>query len=295
MPSTSRSTESTAWSGAMQRLATDLGVAQYESGLFWFQLEGGPQIQVEPLEQGDAIALHAGFGLVPYGGEDEDTVLTDLLSANSPRQRGPVWAIDPVDGQAVLFQRFDDADITYEAFLERVRVFAARAAGGLEPRSLAQEEPAEQSGSIADLDAFRHVLVDFAFQRGFAPLAAEVADAGECLVALGGGGGVLIQFEPSSSMVLLKSVMGFLPMDEVELGNAQPGAFLRPLLEAHLLGEATHGACFAIDDQGGDLVAYLHLPLAGLDGFKLGEALDDLADVSIRIAEQINLKMPNLA
>jgi hypothetical protein len=288
--------DSSPWSAAVHRLAADVGLSNYDDGLFWFQFENGPQVYVEPLAEGKAVALHASLGSVMHASQDADELISGLLNANAPRHRAPVCAIDPTDGQIVLFQRFDDAGISYEDFVERVHAFAERAAGGLEVLLRPKSEDVPQNDSaLANADAFRHILTDFAFQRGFAPVAAEVAESGECLVALGDGGGVLIQFEAATSTVLLKSVMAFMPMDEEDMGAAQLGEFLRPLLEGHLLGEATRGACFAIDDRTGDLVAYRHLALEGLDGHRLGEALDEIAEVSVRFAHRINLKMPNLA
>ncbi|MES3001989.1 MAG: type III secretion system chaperone [Pseudomonadota bacterium] len=279
----------------MQRLAADLGVAHYESGLFWFQLEGGPQIQVEPLEQGDAIALHAGFRRVPRGHENEDTTIEDLLSANAPRNGYPMWAIDPVDGQAVLFQRFDDAGIGYEELVRQVQGFAQKGAAGMTP------SPERQNASAAvptptDAETFRLLLADLAFRHGGDPAAADTADKGGFLVATEDGGGVLIRLEPVPATVLLKSLVAFMPMDEEEMGEARTGEFLRPLLEANLLGEATGGACFAIDDEDGDgLIAYRRLPLAGLDAFTLGRSLGELMTTSARFAENLNINMPVLA
>jgi hypothetical protein len=278
----------------MQRLAGDLGVAGYESGLFWFQLEGGPQIQVEPLEQGEAIALHAVMGRVPQGVQEEDAFISDLLSANAPRQTGPIWAIDPVDGQAVLFQRFDNAQLPYDEFVAQVKNFAQKAAQGVAPLPDQTAAPAAEP-TPTDASTFRLLLADLAFRNGGDPAAADAADTQGFLVAAESGGGVLIQLESPNS-VLLKSLMAFMPMDEEEMGESQAGEFLRPLLEANLLGEATGGACFAIDDEdGAGLIAYRRLPLAGLDAFTLGRSLGELMATSARFAENLHINMPVLA
>jgi hypothetical protein len=93
--------------------------------------------------------------------------------------------------------------------------------------------------------------------------------------------------EPQRGTVLLKAIVAFLPID-----GPDDAATYRHLLQAHLLGEATGGACFAIEPDTDDLILYRRLPLAGLDAARLADEMETLLGTTVRLAEMLQIPPP---
>ncbi|MES3001979.1 MAG: type III secretion system chaperone [Pseudomonadota bacterium] len=285
-------------SGYLHRLAADLGVADYQAGSLWFSLDGGIEVVVEPLEDGSAIAAHANLGPAPVARDEaEDDPCYDLLVANVPDANADgdavVYAIDPVSESLMLFTRLPPAEPGgYEDFAARVRAFAQAAQTandalpGMPPRaSAARRDP---RGRLHD-DTFANLWAEYAFKAGLARGVPEAQDGGY-LLALHRGGFVLVQPESGFGRVLLKAVLAFIPLDD----DIDEAVVCRQLLEAHLLGEATGGAYFAIDRKSHELIACRRLALNGLDAHALDEAIDALANTAQHFCNRLKL-LPVLA
>lgn len=283
-------------SDCLHRLAADLGVADYRAGPMWFSLDSGLEVVIEPLEDGSAIAAHANLGPVPTARDEaEDDPCFDLLVANAADANAhgdaAVYAIDPVSGSLMLFTRLPQAALGgYEDFTARVRAFAqaAQAANEALPGMPARAPtPRPDTRSRLHDDTFANLWAEYAFTAGLARGVPEAKDGGH-LLALHRGGYVFVQPEPDSDHVLLKAVLAFIPLDD----DIDEAAVYRQLLEAHLLGEATGGAYFAIDLKSHELVACRRLALNGLDAHALDEAIDGLANTAQHFCAQ--LKLPPL-
>jgi hypothetical protein len=283
-------------SNYLQRLAADLGVADYQAGPMWFSLDGGIEVVIEPLEDGSAIAAHANLGPAPGARDEaEDDPGFDLLAANAPdaNEDGETvaYAIDAVSESLMLFTRLPHAEHGgYDEFAARVRAFARAAQTALDalpgvPARASTTRP-EPRTRLCD-DTFANLWAEYGFTRGLARGVSEMKD-GTHLLALHQGGYVFVQPSANSDCVLLKAVLAFIPLDD-DIDEA--GAY-RQLLEAHLLGEATGGAYFAIDRKSRELIACRCLALNGLDAHALDQAIDALASTSQHFCAR--LKLPAL-
>lgn len=271
-----------AWSAQMIHLSRDLGVPGYEDGTLWFREQGGIEVVVEPLLDGESLAVHARLGRV--GWEDAGLGLEELLRANAPSGGRCITAIDAVENDVILFRRFDDASLPYEAFVDGVQQFARIAAEGLPV--LASVSSNDQDDGVTTLrhlqtdNLVRNAIGDFAHARGLEP----PEDTSHFLVCMPGGGGISVQVEPASGDVLLISHLGPAPADDQEL---------RQLLELHMLGEATGGAYFAIDEQGGDLILHRSVSADGLDGLELDRLLNALGGATLDCAQRLGISLPH--
>jgi hypothetical protein len=279
------------WTAILKRLASDVGLQGYEEGTIALDMKQGPQIVIEPLEGATAVALHTDLGMAERDANEDEPFFANLLSANAPARGvdAPAFAVDPVSGSLVLFKRFQDArSLDYEEFVAHLHAFADAA-----KRDLATTRPAAdlESETRPHDEVFARIWSDFLKARG---LARDADDAQEMhtggAIELDDGGYLLVDSEPATGTVLLQAVLAFLPLDELD----DEPVFKR-LLEAHLLGEATDLACFAIDPEDETLIAFRRLPVEGLDADKLGEALDGLGITAARFAEMLSIARPGAA
>ncbi len=137
------------------------------------------------------------------------------------------------------------------------------------------------------MSTFQDLWSIYRHEQGFAPATDADVDDETFIIAMETGHWIVIEEEPISETVLLKAVLAFLPLDD-----GDPANIYRRLLEAHLLGEATAGACFAIDPDAGELIAYRRLPVRQLDAPRLSMEIDGLATVAMRFAELLDLPAP---
>lgn len=270
-----------AWSAQMVNLARDLRVQGYEDGTLWFREKNGVEVVVEPLLDGASLAVHARLGRV--GWQEDGPGLADLLRANAPSNGRCITAIDAVDEDVVLFRRFDDASLPYEAFVNHVQHFSQAAAEGVTAPAMPQADHADHGVALpthveAD-NVMRNAIGDFAHARGLEP----PEDTSHFLVCMPDGGGISVQIEPTSGDVLLMSHFGSVPADETTL---------RKLLELHMLGELTGGAFFAIDEHDRDLILYRRVGIETLDGMELDRLLNRLGVATVDCAQQVGIALP---
>lgn len=270
-----------AWSTQMGHLARDLGVHGYENGTLWFREQSGVEVVVEPMLDGESLALHARMGRV--GVQASGPSLEDLLRANALSESRCITAIDAVDDDVILFRRFDNAALSYESFVEHVQQFAQTAGEGLPALASSQDDQMSEglppSGHAQTVNAVRNAIGDFAHARGLTP----PEDASHFLVCMPGGGGISVQLEPSSGDVLLISHLGPVPADEQTL---------RQLLELHMLGESTGGAYFAIDGQSDDLMLHRRVGADGFDGLVLDRLLNAMGAATVDCAQRLGIALP---
>jgi hypothetical protein len=263
-------------------LAAMTGGAQHGGGVYTVEFEGAPAVCVEPLG-GDALCAHVSTGPAPAADEDNVDHLTSLLAANDPGlNASAVRAIDPVTDQLLLFRRWEaNAACGLEEFVEQLGMFA-REAGQSEPT--AGEDRMPMRVSSLEEDVFSNIWADYVqtFQLG------SIHDApgkrGH-LIATQDGGAVFVRAEPGGR-VLVSAVLSFLPLDIPDEANV-----LRRLLEAHLLGEATAGACFAITADS-ELTAYRRLPLTGLTAASLEQEINQIAATAAHFVSGFGLTAP---
>ncbi|MES3001981.1 MAG: type III secretion system chaperone [Pseudomonadota bacterium] len=279
----------TSRSGAnLDRFAAELGLAHPADGTIWFSVEDGPQVVLEPIDDGRALALHTSLGAAPRAGHEEMAALADLLASNAPDVgHGTVAAIDPVSEDLMLFKRLHrPADLPYEEFSLQLFNFAEaarRRRDGFAPIASPQEDDANEVHE----EAFRQLWSEYVFARGLSNAGGEPQAHDPYLITPDEGGYLFVELDPATGSVLLKAVLAFLPLDELD-----DDPMLRQLLEAHLLGEATGGASFAIDEVAGELIACKHLHLAELSAHELGEEIDDLAMTAARFARMLAITLP---
>jgi hypothetical protein len=137
------------------------------------------------------------------------------------------------------------------------------------------------------MSQFEQIWSGYCHDNGFASPADATPGDEARIIALDSGQYVFVEEEPISETVLIKAVLAFLPLDADDEASVY-----RQLLEAHLLGEATGGACFAIDPDADELIAYRRLSLARLDSSQLAKEISDLATTAMRFAELLNLPAP---
>jgi hypothetical protein len=137
------------------------------------------------------------------------------------------------------------------------------------------------------MSQFEQIWASYRHDNGFTPPPEATPDDEAYIIALDSGQYVFVEEEPISETVLVKAVLAFLPLDNDDEINVY-----RQLLEAHLLGEATGGACFAIDPDADELIAYRRLPIASLDASQLAKEISDLATTAMRFAELLKLPAP---
>lgn len=270
-----------AWSAQMANLARDLGVHGYEDGTLWFRQQSGVEVVVEPLLDGESLAVHARLGRI--GWQDGGPSLDALLRANAPSKTRCIVAIDAVDEDVVLFRRFDDADVPYASFVDGVQQFAQAAAEGSTQPLTWPENDLSGDGLLpvhADASsAMRNAIAAFAHARGLeAP-----EDTSQFLVCMPGGGGISLQIDPATGELLLVSHLGPAPTEEQAL---------RQLLELHMLGEVTGGAYFAIDAQRDDLILHRSVSADGLDGLELDRLLNTMGAATLDCAGRLGISLP---
>ncbi|MEO5672957.1 MAG: type III secretion system chaperone, partial [Ramlibacter sp.] len=146
---------------------------------------------------------------------------------------------------------------------------------------------ATQHGAQPHDQDFRNLWAQYAHAQGLAATSPASADDSGYILTVEGLGHVFVRPEAASGRVLLKTVLTFLPLD-----NEDPNWVFRGLLQAHLLGEATEGAVFAIDRDEGDLIACRRLPMDGLDSFALNEAIDSIAGTAQHMCGLLALEAP---
>ncbi|MDO9434129.1 type III secretion system chaperone [Hydrogenophaga sp.] len=209
--------------------------------------------------------------------------MVDLLRANAPSNAQCIAAIDAVEDDVILFRCFNDASLPYEIFVGQVQRFAKVVAEGVPVHSAAQHEKAANGAQhalhVEASQVVRNAIRDFAHARGLTP----PEDTDKFLVCMPGGGGISVQIEPSSGDVLLTSHLGPVLADDPTL---------RPLLELHMLGEATGGAFFAMDEPEGDLVLYRCVSAETLDGLELDRLLNRLGVATVDCAQRIGITLP---
>ncbi|QHE85790.1 type III secretion system chaperone [Hydrogenophaga sp. BPS33] len=270
-----------AWSTQMGNLARDLGVHGYEDGTLWFRQQSGVEVVVEPLLDGESLAVHARLGRV--GWQDGGPSLDALLRANAPSKTRFIVAIDAVDEDVVLFRRFDDADVPYASFVDGVQQFAQAAAEG-STRPLTWQENDLSGDALLPVhadasSAMRNAIAAFAHARGLEP----PEDTSQFLVCMPGGGGISLQIDPATGELLLVSHLGPVPTEDQAL---------RQLLELHMLGEVTGGAYFAIDAQRDDLILHRSVSADGLDGLELDRLLNTMGAATLDCAGRLGLSLP---
>lgn len=137
------------------------------------------------------------------------------------------------------------------------------------------------------MSQFEQIWATYCHDNGFAPPPDATPDDESHIIAVESGHYIFVQEEPIAETVLVKAVLAFLPLD-----SADEAGIYRQLLEAHLLGEATGGACFAIDPDEDELIAYRRLPVATLDARRLATEISELAATTVRFAEMLQLPPP---
>lgn len=137
------------------------------------------------------------------------------------------------------------------------------------------------------MSQFEQIWATYCHDNGFASSVDAALDEEAYIIALDSGQYIFVEEEPISETVLVKAVLAFLPLDT----DDEAGVY-RQLLEAHLLGEATDGACFAIDPDADELIAYRRLTIASLDSSQLAQEITALATTAMRFGELLNLPAP---
>jgi hypothetical protein len=277
------------WGPMLQQLARDLDIRDYSAGALWFAMDGGPPIVVEPLTDASVLTVHADLGAASLDRRgDTDAPYARMLAANSHAagHDGPLYGVDPLNHSPILYQRLEDAaGWSYGDFVSQLREFAddARRAADGSASEADDDIRADLSGlTVIHGDDFHSLWADFLFERGLAAHGERLSDPTGGLIALDDGGWLLVHHEAATGMVLIETVVGALP-------GAGDEAVFRQLLEAHLLGEATDGACFALEPDDRTVVAFRRLPLHGLDAAALGTALDNLGITAARFAGVLGL------
>lgn len=267
------------WSTYLSALT---GGAPHKGGVYTVEFDGAPAVCVESLA-GDALCAHVVSGPAPAADDDNLDNLAGLLAANDPALKASaVRAIDPVTDQLLLFRRWEaNAACGLENFIEQLATFAQEAG---QPAATAREEPAPLRVSSLEEDVFAGIWADYVHTFQLGGLDDTPGKRGH-LIATNDGGAVFVRQE-HGGQVLVSAVLSFLPLDIAD----EPGV-LRRLLEAHLLGEATAGACFAItaDDE---LTAYRRLPLAGLDAATLEHEINQIAATAAHFVSGFGLTPP---
>ncbi|MES3001976.1 MAG: type III secretion system chaperone, partial [Pseudomonadota bacterium] len=275
------------WGPVLQQLARDLDIRDYSAGALWFAMDGGPPIVVEPLTDASVLAIHANLGAAsPERHGDGDAPYARMLAANGRAgSDGLLYGVDPLNQTPILYQRLEDAAAwSYSDFVSQLREFADGARRAADGSALEGNDDirADLSGlTVIHEDAFHSLWADFLFERGLAALCERPSEPTGGLIALDDGGWLLVHHEAESGMVLLETVVGTLPDRDEKV--------FRELLEAHLLGEATDGACFALEPDDSTVVAFRRLPLQGLDATTLGAALDGLGITAARFGAALGL------
>lgn len=259
--------------------------------------DGTVPVSVELIEGGSALAVHADLGPVPAGADSH--LLEAMLAANLPSDhRRGVLAIDPITSVAVLFRRLDIEQAAYESFIEDLHAFADVAVRAREALvALAEDRigPNEFSDALAVTPASttagargegRWMAVWNEHVRGRGQAAHEGADAQALSdVLLSDAGHYLLASETPDGL-MLKAVLAFVSVDG--LGRDT----LVQLLQGHLLGEATRGAFFALDESTGELLLCRHVPAQRLEASGLTDELDRLATTALHFASTLHIEPP---
>jgi hypothetical protein len=137
------------------------------------------------------------------------------------------------------------------------------------------------------VNRFQHIWATYCQDNGFSSSDGAGEDEELFVIAMDSGHLIVVEEEPSLETVLVKALLAYLPLDDDDVTP-----IYRQLLEAHLLGEATGGASFAIDPDEDELIAYRRLPAATLDARRLATEISELATTAMRFADMLQLPAP---
>ena len=282
MNSPTRHTHS--WSDLMARFAQEVGETQYRSGALCFADADGPPIVAELLDDGNALGLTVDLQHAP-----DPSKLETFLAANriENAQDTGLYGYSPADNALLFFRRLEDAgQYTYEDWVQEIQAFeqAAKAALQALPDALAFAAPPPQDEWADNAESFRHVWSDFAFAQGLGSELPQTTADGSFILSLEGIWHVFVRPDNGRGRVTLKMGVTLVPLvkeDEPAVWSA--------LMHAHTLGQGTGGAFFAIDAEAHELVLWRSLPMGGLDGYGLNDAIDGLARVARYYADELKL------
>lgn len=129
---------------------------------------------------------------------------------------------------------------------------------------------------------FEQTLRELGEHYGLTGLALD--ETGSCALLLDGRQRVEIEHRPERGAIYLRLLLGLPALDEAAIG-----ALLRRLLEACLLGEATFGAVFAIDEDDRLSLQRRVVLRQGLRVSSLAAALEDLYGVARHVTTELGL------
>lgn len=272
------------WSDMMSRFAQELGDTGDHTGVLCFTSVDGPFIVAELLDDGRALGLTVDLQHSPDASQ-----LESFLAANRVQnaQDAGLYALAPGNRTLLFFRRLEDANAyTYEEWVNELHAFEETAKAALQalPHALDVGAPSQQGDWAENAESFRHIWADFAFTQRLGDEPALCCDDGSFILALEGHGYVFVRPDNARGRVALKMVIALLP-----LLVAEESAVWSSLLCAHALGEGSGGAVFAIDHEAQELVVWRSLPMAGLNGYRLNDAIDHLAQVAHDITEELKL------
>ncbi|MDO9406731.1 MAG: type III secretion system chaperone [Polaromonas sp.] len=273
------------WSDLLARFALELGASHYRSGPLCFALPNGPSIVAELLDDGRALALTVDLEHAP-----EESRLEEFLSANQfeNAQDTGIYAVLKTKNALLFCRRMEDAgQFAYDDLVRELQGFSASAQAARDalPDALQGTAEAPPQDAWADnMETFRHIWTDLAFAQGLASELPKATADGSYILALDGAGYVFVRPDNARGCVVIKTMVALLP-----LFGDEPAAWLS-LLDAHLLGQGTEGAFFAIYADEQELVLWRSLPMANLDGFTLNHAIDSLAHVARHYVDELSLE-----
>lgn len=272
------------WSDLMARFAQEMGETDYRSDVLGFAEGDGPTVLAELLDDGRALGLTVGLQHTP-----DPSQLEAFLAANRVEnaQDAGVYAFSPVHGTLLFFRRLENAGAyAYGEWVSELQAFEQAAKAALEalPGALEVGAPPPADDGADNAESFKHIWSDFAFAQKLGAEPEERCADGSFILALEGLWHVFVRPDNARGRVVLKMAVTLLP-----LLNVDEPAVWSSLLQAHTLGQGTGGAFFAIDNEEQELVVWRSLPMAGLDGYALNDAIDSLAQVARHYTQELKL------